>query len=514
MASKLQSVVFRAPGIGGLNFEGEGVGRSPDSARIAQNVVYDEGGRLCSRKGFTQLTTTALTGTPTIESLHMLHTSQGKQLIFGAEVSSTNKIYYTATPFSTNTDATGALTPSGNNWQFINFNNSTIGAQGGEALIRKTHAGTTFATIVDAGAGHVPEGNCAHTAFGRVWAQYEAGTANQNIVQYCALLDHTNWSSAGGGGQVNILGTASGVAYGYDSLVAISSFDQFLIFFMRDSIVVYQGADDPNTMSIAKVIQGVGCIARDSVQNVGDDILFLSATGVRSFKLTVQSETNLELGDRSAKIRRTLVQAATAVNEDTIKSAYFPEDAMYLLVTGTTVWALDLHNLSAPTDETRWTRFIDMDWDSFAYDEGVLYIGRAGTVGSHTGYLDDEDTYNMQWMSNWADLDSTRIKLLKKMTAVVLTSQNQSITFLWSLDYGEASGSSIQTAQFSGDVAEYGEAEFGEDEWAGGVSLSNLTSSASRSGQVISFGFNITVNNTQVCIEQIGALLTLGREDR
>jgi hypothetical protein len=155
-----------------------------------------------------------------------------------------------------------------------------------------------------------------------------------------------------------------------------------------------------------------------------------------------------------------------------------------------------------------------MDWDSFAYDEGVLYIGRAGTVGSHTGYLDDEDTYNMQWMSNWADLDSTRIKLLKKMTAVVLTSQNQSITFLWSLDYGEASGSSIQTAQFSGDVAEYGEAEFGEDEWAGGVSLSNLTSSASRSGQVISFGFNITVNNTQVCIEQIGALLTLGREDR
>ena len=100
--------------------------------------MYDEGGRLCSRKGFTQLTTTALTGTPTIESLHMLHTSQGKQLIFGAEVSSTNKIYYTATPFSTNTDATGALTPSGNNWQFINFNNSTIGAQGGEALIQRS----------------------------------------------------------------------------------------------------------------------------------------------------------------------------------------------------------------------------------------------------------------------------------------------------------------------------------------------------------------------------------------
>ena len=52
MASKLHSVVLRAPGIYGLNFEGEAVQKTPEYAKLADNVAYDASGRLCNRKGF------------------------------------------------------------------------------------------------------------------------------------------------------------------------------------------------------------------------------------------------------------------------------------------------------------------------------------------------------------------------------------------------------------------------------------------------------------------------------
>jgi hypothetical protein len=52
LASQLQSVVLRAPGIYGLNFEGEAVQKTPEYAKLADNVAYDASGRLCNRKGF------------------------------------------------------------------------------------------------------------------------------------------------------------------------------------------------------------------------------------------------------------------------------------------------------------------------------------------------------------------------------------------------------------------------------------------------------------------------------
>ena len=121
MASKLHPIVFRAPAIGGLNYEGEAVDRDANSARQADNIVYDEAGRLCSRKGLNKLTTTALTGSPSIESLHYQGTSTGNLLILSAEVSSSHKLYSSGSPFSSMTDITGSLTPTASKWQFCNF---------------------------------------------------------------------------------------------------------------------------------------------------------------------------------------------------------------------------------------------------------------------------------------------------------------------------------------------------------------------------------------------------------
>ena len=52
MPTKVQSLVLRAPGIHGLNLEGEQIQAQPTFARIANNVAFDSAGRLGNRKGF------------------------------------------------------------------------------------------------------------------------------------------------------------------------------------------------------------------------------------------------------------------------------------------------------------------------------------------------------------------------------------------------------------------------------------------------------------------------------
>jgi len=336
MASKLLPVVFRAPGIGGLNLEGEAVGRDPSTARIAENVVYDEAGRICSRKGYTKLTTSGneLSGLPDIEAMHMLDTSSGNKLV----VATTGKLWESAPSYDSFTDVSGGLTITTDTWQFVNFNDKVIGMCTGETAIVKSYAGN-FARI-SAASGTVPDGNCIHSAFGRLWAQKGDSSTAKSIIAYSALLDETHWST--GAGEINVLGTAGAVAHGYDELTAISSFDNYLIAFLRNSIVIYNNPDDPSNLGIEKVIQGVGCIARDSVQRTGDDIIFMSSTGLRSFRHTVQSENNLELGDLSRQVRRTLVNSVNQVSGDAVKSVFFPEDALYMLLAGNTIWALDL----------------------------------------------------------------------------------------------------------------------------------------------------------------------------
>jgi len=104
--------------------------------------------------------------------------------------------------------------------------------------------------------------------------------------------------------------------------------------------------------------------------------------------------------------------------------------------------------------------------------------------------------------------------MLKKITMILLARANQTVTLEWFTDYGAAYGTTTRTTRGAGTVAEWGIAEWGLDEWSGQTNLSKLTGNANRSGQAVSFGFNITVDNAQVCIEQMSLLMTIGREAR
>ena len=519
MADPLQTITVRAPGLKGLQTENSTSVMDPSAARTARNLVFDKTGRLKARKGKSVLSSSALSGTPNIESMHMLDTSSGNKLIFSCEVSSTNKIYETVSPFSTNTDVTGSLTPSGNNWQFQNFNDQTVAAQGGETLIYKTHGGAAFASI-SASHGTVPTGNCVHSAFGRLWAQkVPAGSTEQAVVAYCALLDETNWSTSGAG-EINVLGTPSAVAAGYDEMMAINSISGFLVVFFKNSIVIYGKPEDPTNMTINKVIQGVGLLERDSVQQIGDDLIFLTRVGIRSLKQTIRSDDNTELHDLSAAVRRDLLENATT-SDAPIKSIWYPDEALYLLKTDTNIWALDVHQFKEQTttellDPTkyRWTIFPSTGWDTFAYHEGSLYIGDAGEISKYDGYRDDQDGYQCEWMSMYFDYESTKIKFLKGFKALVEGAYNQQFKFQWAFDFGRAEGTATKTVPSPGTLAEYGVGEYGIAEWSGGFSIGEMRVYGSRSGQFLSFGFVCNIDGAAVSIEEMAASIKQGREAR
>ena len=89
-------------------------------------------------------------------------------------------------------------------------------------------------------------------------------------------------------------------------------------------------------------VEGVGCIARDSVQHTGTDILFLSEDGVRSFSRTIQ-EKSMPMRDLSNNVRTDLT-SLIGQQTNPIKSVYSADEAFYLLVfpDSQTVYCFDM----------------------------------------------------------------------------------------------------------------------------------------------------------------------------
>ena len=459
-----------------------------------------------------------LQGNPDIEQLFQFNNSSGNKLIATATVSSTRKIFKLDSPYTDFEDITGSTSPSGNDWQFVNFNDKVIGARESNTMIAYTGS-SNFANI-SAASGTVPDGNIVHSAFGRLWAQKADTGTGQNIIAYSALLDETHWST--GAGEINVLGTAGAVSNGYDELVAISSFDGFLVAFLRNSIVIYDSPEAQSSLVIEQIIQGIGCLARDSVQQVGDDIYFLSDTGVRSLKQVVFTANRVELKETSKIVRRDLVDDMTGGVASKIRSSYDPREGQYWLKSPAgNIWVFNNHSL-VDTEQLRITKYTNTDWYSFVYFEGDTFLSYKGCIGKYHGYTDIDiatspptaKTYSCRWASNYADFDTSRLKILKNVGVTVFGASGQQITLDWDFDQGNATSSSTIKIEEKGAASEWNVAEWGLSEFSGGIALSKLKSSASRMGRTVSLGLTFNSNGNAMSVEQMSLFAKIGREDK
>lgn len=449
MAQQQKNTGIRAPGFAGLNTEDSPLAMDPSFASLAANCVIDRFGRVGSRRGLQAYTTNpaVLEGKPVVV-IEEFATEDGTTYLFAC---GNNKIFIqqTVDPFElVELSYPAGYSINDNNWKIVPFNEKCY-------FVQKEHRPLVFDPSVSAtslsfwaeepstvGVDGYP--NVAHAAFGRLWL---SGFDNNGTVLYwSSLLNGEDWSAGGTGS----LFTAEYWPSGFDTVTAVAAHNNFLVVFGTRNILMYSTtADVTNTITLEDTIEGIGCLARDSVIGTGKDFLFVDATGVRSLNRTVQ-EKSVPIGDLSRNVR-TDFQTAIAFEENdiNIRGVYHTEDSFYCVFfpTSPLTYVFDtrqqLQNGASRT--TTWGGFI-LYCGVRLRNRETLFGGVGGLYqysGAEDVVLDDtgnsvKSAIDMEYATHPLDFGSSvNLVFPKQVDVILIGGQAGSLDLRWSYDYTE-----------------------------------------------------------------------------
>jgi hypothetical protein len=504
MAAQLQSYSLSAPGFYGLNTEDSPLDLGAGFALVATNCILDQYGRIGARKGWSRVNpSSGNLGANDVGVIHELVQTDGTLTVLFA---GNNKIFKLGTSNAVTELTYGgggtAPTITASNWQTASLNGIAYFFQTGhDPIIYDPAVSTTTYRRVSEKSGYVatvPQANIAISAFGRLWV---ANTSTDKVtVTFSDLIAGHVW----GGGTSGSLDVSRVWPNGADEVMGLAAHNDFLFIFGKRQILVYSGASTPASLVLSDTIGSIGCIARDTIQSVGSDVIFLSDSGVRSLMRTIQ-EKSAPLRDLSKNVRFDLNSALVSETLANIKSVYSEKEAFYLLVLPATfqVYCFDTKQ-SLQDGASRVTK-----WDSIAptalrsLRNGDLYIGKNGYIGKYGTYLDDANTYRFAYYTNNADLGNpNQISILKSVTAIVIGGSNQFLSINWGFDY---SGSYRAENVYIPSQAsyEYGTAEYNIAEYTSGVPIKTLIANASGFGKIVQTGYETTINGTSFSLQKI-----------
>jgi hypothetical protein len=406
-----------------------------------------------------------------------------------------NNIYKAVSPYDTFASVY-STSITADNWQATNFNSYAWLFQGTQTPLRWN--GTTCVRVVDiagfADSSDVVIGtlkpNAVHTAFGRLWVADCA--TNKTKVWWSDSLSGHIWNT----GTAGSLDLQTVLLDGTDEIVAINSFQDNLIIFLKNNILIYSGATATPASNLALVeqIKGVGCIARDSIQNIGTDLLFLSKGGVRSLVRTLQ-EFNSPIRDVSKNVRDGLLYNVSLETTANIKSLYSDKEGFYLLSmpTNNKVYCFDIRS-ALPDGAARVTTWNNITPTAMvSIQNNDIYFGQTYKVGKYTGYLDNGSTYVLTYATPWLDYGQPyNIKILKNFYLLIESANASTFTISWATDLKETYSSTIKTT-VGGDVAEYNVGEYGIAEYGYGFSIPTIFGPMSNSGKLIKMKITVPI---------------------
>ena len=513
---QLQTLSVVSPGFYGLNTQESGITLSPNFAQLTDNVIIDKYGRLGSRKGWQMLTdsgATTLNGAALEFLLEHVNADNSTVTISGGD----NKLFKNGDDIDVLVDITPALyTITANNWKGVSlYDHALIVQDGHEPVVYSEDATPNTQTITDYTGVTQSYGTNfprdAMAAYGRFWVH--DGT---NVYWSTDIADVA--FPAFNGGTSGFLNIAAVLPNNVDTIVGLASHNDFLIIFCERNIVIYSGADNPiGDFQLADVIAGVGCVARDSIQNTGNDLIFLSDTGVRSLGRLLQ-EKSLPMRDLTKNVRDDLIkdllqERVNSGDLSKVKSIYSEVNAFYLLSfpSTSTVYCLDMRQ---PLEDgsARVTQWYEYEAKAFVRrrDREIL-IGKTNGIGRYYGYTDNGEAYRLRYFSHYLDLQSpTTLKILKQISATVIGGSNQSFVIKSSFDYSTASRSYPFTIADRG-VSEYGLAEYGVSEFSFGIILDSIKSSVGGSGNTIQIGFEANVQGNELSVQKLDIFVKTGR---
>lgn len=518
MTKQLLPIDAVTPGRLGLNLQQKTSLLPPQWAVNALNCRMDSAQRLAVRDGYS-----VTTGTPTtellIESIHEYLKGDGTvETIFSTD----DNIYNNPT---TPNSIKGGLTITDGRWYFQNFNDKCIGFQDGSKPIVYSTSGS-FATVVESsGTAPTSTDGIALCAYGRVWALDSDG----QTIKYSGLLDETDWGGAGAGS----IDMSNVWTQGMDEVKAIAAFNGSFLVFGKNHIVIWEdelGSQlgiSPTDLAVVDVIEGTGCISHWTVAPIGEtDIVFMSRNGLQSLGRVIQEKSN-PLRTVSKYVRDQLLTDVD--KEDTpldLRSTYTPEEGLYLLSIPAVniVYAFDVRN--KVQDQEGDVIFPCYQWEfkdsgGAFFAPSALESTQAGglLLGSGTGEIytygaasDNGTTIRFEYSSPWLDLGEelgNRLKILKRIGAILFVRNNTGIEFKWGTDFQEGSGS-VSKEIYDPSASEWSIAEWGLGEWSGGLFLQIIKVPARDVGQY--YQVKIETNTTgQFAIQQVELFTKVGR---
>ena len=534
MSKQLTVNSVSAPGFLGLNTQDPSLEISNGFAGIALNCVIDKFGRVGARQGYQNINTSSGTlGANDVTVIHelieidgtltVLFFGNGKLFKLGLATAGAIAEYNIAeygsngSPLAEYTSGVaglgtvleltyggGGTAPVFNagNWQAASLNGVVYFFQkDNDPIIYDPAVSTSTYRRVTEKSGYastVPNANVAISAYGRIWAANT--TTNNTTVSFSDLLAGHIWST----GTAGSLDVSKVWANGADEITGLAAHNGFLFIFGRRQILVYANATTPSTMTLADTISSVGCIARDTIQNTGKDVVFLSGSGLRSVLRTVQ-EKSAPLGDLSKNIRNDFLATIASESDTQLRSVYSEQNGFYLLACPSSEKVFCFDTKTTLEDGSyRVTIWDSIDPKSFcARRNGDLLIGKTGFVTKYTGYQDNASSYRMEYYTNNADLGKDGLtSIIKKIKVLVVGGSNQAVSVFWGYDFSSSYQSQTVSIPTQA-VSEYGIAEYNIAKYAAGITLQELTAYGNGTGKIIQTGFEVDINGFPISFQKI-----------
>lgn len=505
---------LQVPGTWGLNSQRQADILPAAWATVADNCVFDDTGRLAARKGYQHNNATAVTGNADVESIFEYIDASGSKILI---LAANNAIY--KLDGSTLTDISGTITtPTGDNWKFQNFNGKCVGFQLDHAPIVLSTVSGSFADITLSGTEQpTTAANEVLAAFGRLW------TLDGTDLKYSDALVEGAWNGA--------FDLSTVWLNGMDEGVAIAEFNGHLVVFGKQSIAIYNnpwvptggGSIDLSNMTLVENIGNIGCIARDTVQHIGTDVLFLSYQGIRSLGRTIQ-EKSMPVTNISENVNDAMLAYVQSESLAGIKSAYSKAEGFYLITlpVSNKTYYFDLRK-PLQDGSYRATRWLNSFKSVFVNSTDTLYLGIAGYIANYTGYLDGKlsdgtggNSYEMEYVSGWNNLAeispeiTTLQKIPKTSSYLILGGAGQTATVKWAFDF-EDTFFSFNKDVPSTNVAEWNIAQYNIDEYSGGLIFNTVRAPMKKTGQVLKVGFHTVIEGATVALQFLDINMKLGR---
>jgi len=502
-ASPLTPVSLAAPGFFGLNTQEASVNVQQNFALVANNAVIDTYGRVGARKGYSTLSDT--NAADTVYCIHEHINKDGTSQVYFV---GGDEIYTMATDGTVALDHSIASTPADSNWQPLSFNgNVYLFHEGEDPVVNDIVGATGWDTLSSYGdmPTGVTEAGVGLSAYGRIWMART--NLNKTTVYWSDTLIGTSFN-AGTAGSIDLENVFTN---GTDEITHLAAFNGNLVIFCKKSVIIYSGAQEPATMQVADIIDGVGCIARDTVQDIGSDIIFLSDTGLRSLGRVIQ-EKSAPMRDLSRNVRDQLLDEVST-EEGNIKSVYYEKEAFYLLTVPSLqkVWCFDIRS-SLEDGSFRVTTWTSPNLNSFCVTrDRQLLIGNALRVMQYGGYRDNEASYTMSYFTTYLDAGApSNLKLLKDASFLFIGGGGETFSVKWDVDYGSNYASKVFSFPASAS-GEYGVDEYTVAEYSVGAVINRKNLTLSKTGRVFQLGVEAAIDGSPLSIQQIDIFVKGGR---